>query len=601
MSRRSAIGWVLLHTVLAALATMRLAGATTDSRPQTFLARDDPVRERFVAFQRAFGDDPFLVVSGPTGGLRALPAVETMFPLGGGRTLVRLGQRGPAAIDAIAAVCRRNGATFAGQPALRVELDREAQSVGDRLVPFVVLAMGLLLWLSYRSLPVTAAVLLTTGAGVLWGMAVVVSAPLNLLTVLLPVLLLALGTALCIHVVHAFRQTGDVAATIRATVRPCLITTITTAAGFGSLAFARIEPLRILGIAMAAGILGMFVLAFTFLPALLTLFDPKPRDGLPIGRWLQRHVPPLVARPRLVLAVSLVAVLAAALLAPGIPVETNGLRYLPPSNPLRAETERLQEAGIGTTSIDYHLPALPPDIVFVTAQLGKLETPVRGVFSPANLPPTALRGFIDPKTRAVRISVRCDYIGVEQYERLLPKLEAVIDAEPTGELPLMMTVQGELLRTLFRSLAGTSAVILLVLAVSLSSLRLALLTLVPATVPLAFIVLASALFDIPVSIATVMVLAVTLGIVTDDSVHMAHAWRQGLPLPEVLHRVGTAVTETSLAIALGFSACVFTGFLPTRHFGLLTGGAMLVALFADLVLFPVLLARFLPRARALVE
>ena len=36
---------------------------------------------------------------------------------------------------------------------------------------------------------------------------------------------------------------------------------------------------------------------------------------------------------------------------------------------------------------------------------------------------------------------------------------------------------------------------------------------------------------LPISIATVMVLAVTLGIVTDDSVHVAHAWRQGLPLP----------------------------------------------------------------------
>jgi len=596
VSRRAAIVAVLVHAAVAAVAAGRLAGARTDTSPQSFLAPDDPVRQRYDAFLQAFGDDPFLVVTGNTDGLADLPAVAGVVPLGSGHSLVRLARRGPAAIDAIDAVCVRNGATYAGQPALRVALDREAHDVGRRVLPAVVLAMAVLLWLSYRSLAVVLAVLLTSGVAVLWGMAIVVIAPLNLLTALLPVLLLALGTALCIHLVHAFRETGDLRAMVHETARPCLITSLTTAAGFGSFAFARIEPLRILGLAMAAGILGVFVLGFTLLPALLALYAPRPRDGLPVGRMLRKRVPALVARKRVVGAVSLLLVGAAAAAAPSIPVETNGLNYLPADHPLRVETERLQADGIGPTSIDFHLPALPPDIVVDTEALGRLGPPVRAAFSPANLPAFAMEGFLDPVTKGVRISVRTDYMGVAEYERLLPKLRAVVDEEPTGELPLMMTVQGELLSTLLRSLLGTTGVILVVLAISLRSIRWAALTLVPAAVPLAFVVLASAAFGVPISIATVMVLAVTLGIVTDDSVHMAHAWRQGLPLSAVLGRVGTAVTETSLAIALGFFACAFTGFLPTRHFGMLTSGAMVVALFADLVLFPVLLQRTMRRA-----
>ncbi|MHC4850162.1 MAG: hypothetical protein ACYTEG_17165, partial [Planctomycetota bacterium] len=201
MSRRAALGWIAVHLVLASLAMMRLADAETDTSPHVFLAPDDPVRVRYDEFRRAFGDDPFLVVTGSTAGMRELASVASLLPIGPDRWLVRLSERGPDAIDEIDAICRRNGATYAGQPALRVALDREAQSVGERLLPFVVLAMALLLWLSYRSITVTLAVLLTTGVGIAWGMAVVVAAPLNLLTAILPVLLAALGTALCIHLV----------------------------------------------------------------------------------------------------------------------------------------------------------------------------------------------------------------------------------------------------------------------------------------------------------------------------------------------------------------------------------------------------------------
>jgi predicted RND superfamily exporter protein len=589
LTRRAALGWVVLHALLAAVLVGRLAGATTDSRPQTFLAPDDPVRARHNEFRAAFGDDPFLVVTGSADGLSELEDVDAVLPLATNRWLVRLGRRGPAAVDAVADVCLRNGASLSGQPALRVALDREAQAVGEQLLPIVVLLMAILLWLSYRSIAVVVAVLLTTGAGVLWGMGVVVTAPLNLLTVLLPVLLFALGTALCIHLIHAFRRTGDIHEMIRETVRPCLVTSLTTAVGFGSLAFARVAPLRILGLSMAAGILGMFVLAFTLLPALLYLFRPRPRDGIPVGRWLERVVPPLVARPRIIGIVTLATLIAAAALVPTIPTETNGLQYLPASHPLRVATEELQQAGFGATSIEFRLDELPPDLLVVADRIRALGPPVRRVISPADLPAQAMRGFVDPNSGAVRLSVRCDYMGVGEYEQLRARLREILDVEPTGDLPLAMAVQGDLLTTLIRSLGGTAAIILLLLVAALRSMRLALLTLAPALVPMAVVVIVSAVCGFPVSIATVMVLAVSLGIVTDDSIHVVHAWRKGKPLAKVLHEVGTAVTETSAVIAVGFFVCSFAGFLPTRHFGILTGTAMVVALFADLVLFPVLL------------
>jgi predicted RND superfamily exporter protein len=50
--------------------------------------------------------------------------------------------------------------------------------------------------------------------------------------------------------------------------------------------------------------------------------------------------------------------------------------------------------------------------------------------------------------------------------------------------------------------------------------------------------------------------------------------------------VGTAATETSIAIFCGFAVLGLAEFEPTRDFGLLTAVAMLVALAADLLIFP---------------
>ncbi|HEY5648815.1 MAG TPA: MMPL family transporter, partial [Nitrospiria bacterium] len=53
------------------------------------------------------------------------------------------------------------------------------------------------------------------------------------------------------------------------------------------------------------------------------------------------------------------------------------------------------------------------------------------------------------------------------------------------------------------------------------------------------------------------------------------------------HRsIGYAMYYTTLTIIIGFSILVFSNFVPTIYFGLLTGLAMLIALVAALTLLP---------------
>jgi predicted RND superfamily exporter protein len=662
---------VAFWTIVAAGAAWLAADLESDTSARVFLRPDDPVRHDLDALRSTFGGDAFVLVTcrgGPdpdavaalAGALRALaPVAHVVAPdddgpitralrlRGEGRlslaVALRRQDRGALTeIDATLARFPRLAAATAGQPALNVALRDASDQVGRRLFPLLAGAMVLLLVLAYRDVRAVFAALATTVVVVLVGLGMLAAArePINLLTILLPVLLLALTVALCIHLASAFRRARAAgldaphaaAEARRAELRPCLLTSLTTAAGFGSLGATRIEPLRVLGIVMALSILAAFAVAYTLLPALLVLFRARPREGLSIGALLVRVVPPLLRRRRTLVAAFAVLLAAGTLVVPRIPRETNALRYLSAGHPLRTETERLAADGVGTASIELVLrgpdtAALVAPVRALDAALGAWQaepgSPLRGVVTPLTilreaarragardhrpLEPflaqpapapleEALAPFRNLAAHAARLSVRLDTVDVDAYHAIRSRLDGLVTAacaaRPdvratySGDLPVVMTVQEELLHTLLRSLAGSAATIFTLLAIAWRSLRAAALTLLPAAAPIAFLLLACATFGVPLSIATVMVLAVTLGIVTDDSVHMMQSFRDGCDLEETLRRVGTAVTETSIAIFLGFAVLGFAAFLPTRDFGLLTAGAMVVALAADLLLFP---------------
>jgi predicted RND superfamily exporter protein len=652
----------IAYSLIAAGAAHLALGLESDGSPTIFLRADDPVRRSYDAFVDTFGSDSFVIVTcrGDTrraGELAAelqrkghvvyvpspgAPVAEALHLLGPGRVSLPVTLRARDALPEVREICDRFGAGIAGGPALNVELEEAADAVGRRIFPILALIMAGLLFVAYRSAKVVALVLVVTVVSLLLGMAsiAIAGAAVNLVTILLPVLLLALTVALSVHLVNAYRvhvaAGEDVAAAVRSMVRdelrPCLVTTLTTVAGFGSFALARIDPLAELGRAMAVSILLGFVVCFTLLPALLVLLRPRPREGLNIGDILVRFVPPLVPSRTGAYAFLGAIALATALAVPNVPRETNAIHYLPRDNALRRETDRLAGEGVGSAALELVLrpaPGRPLDDLLpalarieeevrqwdvaqlrgvitantVASEAARLLGPAAAAFALAPAP-EPLEGRLKPfrsiDRGAARASILIDPVDVNVYAELRARVDGLLaEAVPppatwevTGEFPVVMTVQKELLGTLVSSLVGTAVTILLILALSLRSLRLAALTLLPAVVPLGFVVAACAVLGIPLSISTVMVLGVALGIVTDNSVHMLHAFKEG-GLRPALHRVGTAVTETSIAIFLGFAACVLSDFLPTRHFGLLTSAAMLVALVADLLLYPALLR---PRA-----
>ena len=148
-------------------------------------------------------------------------------------------------------------------------------------------------------------------------------------TQLVPILLLALGVDYAIHLQSRYREEladGDDPAT--ATRRlgnsvgvALFLSMLTTAIGFLANAFSPIPAIRDLGVLAAAGIVSVFVLTITFLPAVRMLLDRRAGDDVPreelarpdgalLTRFANLGLRPALRGPTAVLGV--VGVLAAA-------------------------------------------------------------------------------------------------------------------------------------------------------------------------------------------------------------------------------------------------------------------------------------------------
>jgi len=221
-----------------------------------------------------------------------------------------------------------------------------------------------------------------------------------------------------------------------------------------------------------------------------------------------------------------------------------------------------------------------------------------------------IRPYMSEDGNQVRFSVRVyesnpDLRRGELLEKVRNHLVNTMGFKPeqvhvTGMLVLYNNVLQSLFASQILTIGAVFLAIVLMYLLLFRSLKMALV----ATVPSAFAALSvlglMGWLGLPLDIMTITIAAITIGIGVDDSIHYVHRFREemsvdGDPL-EAMQRshfgIGRAIYYTSVIITAGFSILAISDFIPTVYFGLFTGVAMLLALFANLTLLPVLLIRF---------
>ena len=552
--------------------------------------------------------------------------------------------------------------TVTGLPAIRVALLEVVAENQFVLVPLSMLLVISLLALFYRR---TYAVLLPVIAGVLsvsilLGIMGWTGEPIGLLNqfyfTIIPVIVMVDG----VHVVE--RYAGEMqqnmgrleaiktVASIYANVgTACFLTSITTAIGFMSLALGNIEALHQFGIYAALGIIIGFALVVTILPLILVeVRDPRIRHS-PFADALLRSLANVAVKiPGRICALSIVFFLLLAVLATRVESGSTMTGDLPVA----------ASASVGGRLLDGHLSGqfvfaitLEGDNLATHAVLGKINRlesrwreswAIRTVLGPGTavrhanrwaddsggvpvadegiddfyqslLRFTELPTVLSADNQRARILITAPDLGTSQMLRHGRELVAdareilrddSISVDITGAQWNLYLGYAEIGADLRKSILFAFAAIMLIMAVLFRSTVIPLLMLLPNLLPLLAGYAMLAVVGWKLSIVPAVVLALAVGIVVDDSIHMMVRMREELRRGRdatvavryaILHS-GRAIMTSTLVLVAGFAVNGFSRFPINQTFALIGSVVLIAALVCDLVLLPALLILWQRRA-----
>ena len=476
-----------------------------------------------------------------------------------------------------------------------------------------------------------------------------------------PTIVLMIVVANCVHLLVALQQrlrAGDskhdaIVESLRLNLHPVFLASLTTALGFLSMNFSEVPPYRHLGIFVAFGIASSFFLSVTFLPALLSLLGVRATKERRLRGPGMGSLADYTLRYRKWLLWGWVVVVPAMILAiPRNELNDVLVHFFDESVEFRQDTDFMDEHLSGNTLLEYSLQASAEggatDPLFLAevsnfAEWYREQPPVRHVavitdtFQQLNKSmhgddPAAYRipesrelaaqylllyelslpegldvnNQIDRSRSATRVSVSAKTLYSQELLELNARAEAwlaenashVAGVSSTGPATLFAHVGQRNIRAM---LIGTVVVLLAIsaiLLVALRSLRLGLISIVPNLLPavVGFGIWGLTVGQVGLSLSVVV--AMTIGIVVDDTVHFLSKYRRARRdynrSPEEAVRyafdtAGRALTTTTVVLVAGFLIFAFSPFVPTAQVGVLTAMIIGFALIADLTLLPALL------------
>ncbi len=146
--------------------------------------------------------------------------------------------------------------------------------------PLAGLVVFFMLWVFFRSFALITAPMIVAPVTVVatMGLLIGLGFPVHIMSSMIPIFLMPIAVVDSVHILSEFadryRLTGDRAEALHEVMHelftPMLYTSLTSAVGFASLAFAPIPPVRVFGLFVAFGILLAFVLTVVFIPAYIS-------------------------------------------------------------------------------------------------------------------------------------------------------------------------------------------------------------------------------------------------------------------------------------------------------------------------------------------
>ncbi|MGI9332536.1 MAG: efflux RND transporter permease subunit, partial [Gammaproteobacteria bacterium] len=439
-----------------------------------------------------------------------------------------------------------------------------------------------------------------------------------------PVIILTMAIANCVHVLvtflHQYAESRDrrvaLEESLRVNLQPVFLASATTTLGFLSMNFSEVPPFNHLGNLVAMGVVASFILAVTFLPALMMVLPIRPPRQRPAGRvTAMEHLAEFVVRRRGVLLWSMLAITIA--LVASIPRnELNDVfvNYFDETVDFRSASDFTTENLTGIYQIEYSMESGEPGGISEPAFLDEVasfaawyrEQPetihvnvLTDIMQRLNknmhgddasyyrLPESRelaaqylllyemslpygldLNNQLDVDKAATRMTVTTQTLSSNELLALerrsaewLAANAPSIETSGSGTSVMFANIGKRNIKSM---LVGTTVALVMIsglLCLALRSLKLGLVSMVPNLVPAGMAFGLWALFVGEVGLSLSVVTGMTLGIVVDDTVHFLSKYlrarrEQGMSPADAVRyafrTVGTALVVTSIVLMAGF-------------------------------------------------
>ncbi len=514
-----------------------------------------------------------------------------------------------------------------GLPYIRYSISGNIRKDIAYLLPIAIGLMLFMLFFSFREwkgvfIPL---VIVLMSIALSFGLMVIFGWQISLITVLLPIMLIAIANDYGIHMIALYQELaqndqelsmGEICTRIYKDLkRPIIITGLTTIGGILGLLTHTMIPAAQLGVLAAFGIGFALVLSIWFLPALLSYFKPK-RDAFVsknnkrplLQSWLNGFSKMVTSYPKRVVVVTAVLALVSIIGLSMIQVDTNIESYFLGESKIRKSIQTTNEkfGGSQFVSIMFSGDVLDPAILNRMVEyeanlkddpaIGTISSPVtlikelsKGFYTEEEngynqIPETAdevyqslevfamggneetIGQFIDYNYEHSRMLISLKDGSNAAGKRIRDKLHKLTENDPDVSLiagPSFTRIElaDLVVDGQIKSLVFALIVVFILLSLIFKSVKAGLLSSLPLTIAILILFGLMGYFGIALDIATALLSSIMIGVGIDYTIHFLWRFKQERKLGRS-HEDAAHITLTTTGRGIIFNAIsVVIGFM----------------------------------------
>ncbi|MDH5477303.1 MAG: efflux RND transporter permease subunit [Nitrospinota bacterium] len=222
-----------------------------------------------------------------------------------------------------------------------------------------------------------------------------------------------------------------------------------------------------------------------------------------------------------------------------------------------------------------------------------------------------LEDMVDSQFSKARIMVKIPWQDAYIYGEFLKPLERALNEMYAGKAQVTVTGLSPMFSSTLAAtiLSAAQSYLIAVVAITLMMIlligdfKLGLIAMIPNLTPIVMALAMIKILGMPLDMFTMLTGSIALGLAVDDTIHFMHNFRryhhEEGDVPEAVRQTllgtGRAMLATTIVLSTGFFIFMFAEMHNLINFGLITGFAIIMALLADFLLAPALMALAHPK------